>query len=54
MRPDPKQGWGSAGYEVMRSDMDYAAWRAECARTKGKDPTLLGLGYRSRAVIALA
>jgi hypothetical protein len=49
--PDPKQGWGAAGYEVKRTDMDYDEWRALCAQSKGKDPTLLGLGYRSRAVI---
>jgi hypothetical protein len=31
--------------------MDYEAWRGLCARTKGKDPTLVGLGYRSRTII---
>lgn len=51
VRPDARQGWGTAGYEVCRMDMEYAEWRAECARQKGKDPTLLGLGYRSSAVI---
>lgn len=49
--PDYKQGWGTAGYEVQRTDMDYASWRELCSQVKGKDPTLLGLGYRSRAVI---
>jgi hypothetical protein len=39
------------GYEVKRIDMPYDDWRALVARTKGKDPTLLGLGYKSRAVI---
>jgi hypothetical protein len=49
--PDTKQGWGAAGYEVRRTDIDYEEWRARCAKVKGKDPTLLGLGYRSRALI---
>jgi hypothetical protein len=39
------------GYEVKRIDMPYDDWRALVAQTKGKDPTLLGLGYKSRAVI---
>jgi hypothetical protein len=51
VRPDPKQGWGAAGYEVQRTDLAYAQWRALCVRSKGKDPTFVGLGYRSRAVI---
>ena len=49
--PDVRQGWGAAGYEVMRTDLDYSLWRARCVQVKGKDPTLLGLGYRSRALI---
>jgi hypothetical protein len=49
--PDRKAGWSSTGYEVMRTDMDYAEWRGLCALEKGKDPTFVGLGYRSRAVI---
>ncbi|MEN8242524.1 MAG: hypothetical protein ABFS17_11420 [Chloroflexota bacterium] len=51
VRPDLKQGWGAAGYEVMRTDLEYPGWRARCAQVKGKDPSLLGLGYRSRALI---
>jgi hypothetical protein len=51
VEPDRKVGWSSTGYEVMRTDMDYADWRRLCAREKGKDPTFVGLGYRSRAVI---
>jgi hypothetical protein len=51
VEPDRKAGWSSTGYEVVQTDMDYAEWRALCAREKGKDPTFVGLGYRSRAVI---
>lgn len=49
--PDRAAGWGANGYEVKRTDMDYAAWRALCGREKGKDPTLVGLGYQSGAVV---
>lgn len=49
--PDPKAGWGAPGYEVKRVDLDYAEWRGTCAREKGKDPSFVGLGYRSRAII---
>ena len=49
--PDREVAWGADGYEVRRSGMDYAAWRALCAREKGKDPTFVGLGYKSRAII---
>jgi len=49
--PDTLAGWGSTGYEVRRSDMPYREWRRLTARHKGKDPTLVGLGYRSRAII---
>ncbi|MCB2178532.1 hypothetical protein KQH61_03865 [bacterium] len=50
VRPDFKK-WGGKGYEVKRTDMPYKAWRALAAQTKGKDPTLLGVGYTSWAVI---
>jgi hypothetical protein len=49
--PDPKMGWGAGGYEVRRTPGDYESWRALCAQEKGKDPTFLGLGYKSRAII---
>ncbi|MCW5874130.1 MAG: hypothetical protein KIS88_05740 [Anaerolineales bacterium] len=50
--PDRKVSWGADGYEVNNTAVtNYAEWRATCAREKGKDPTLLGLGYKSRAVI---
>lgn len=51
VRPDRQIGWGAEGYELRRTDMDYAQWRALCAREKGKDPSFVGLGYRSRAII---
>lgn len=49
--PDKRAGWGATGYEVKRKDMLYRDWRRLAGRHKGKDPTLVGLGYRSRAVI---
>jgi phage terminase large subunit-like protein len=49
--PDRKVSWGAEGYELNNTHYDYAAWRARCARDKGKDPTLVGLGYKSRAII---
>ncbi len=49
--PDYEIGWGSTGYEVKRIDMSYAAWRSLAAQSKGKDPTFVGVGYRSRAII---
>jgi hypothetical protein len=51
VRPDKEVAWGDNGFEVQRSGGDYDAWRAECAREKGKDPTFVGLGYRSAAII---
>ncbi len=49
--PDRKAGWGAGGYEVVNTDLEYAAWRELCGASKGKDPTLVGLGYKSRAII---
>jgi phage terminase large subunit-like protein len=49
--PDRQAGWGSDGYEVKRDRMDYAVWRTLCAQEKGKDPSFVGLGYKSRAII---
>lgn len=51
VQPDRAAGWGAAGYEVRRTDIEYGAWRALCAAERGKDPTLVGLGYQSRAVV---
>jgi hypothetical protein len=49
--PDRKIGWGHDRYEVKRTDLPYPEWRAICAKEKGKDATLVGLGYQSRAII---
>lgn len=52
--PDKKAGWSMAnGYEVKRDDMDYSAWRQLCAETKGRDPSFIGLGYRSSFIVGL-
>lgn len=51
IEPDKTVGWGAAGYEVMRTDMDYKEWRQLCLNDKGKDPTFLAVGYKSRAII---
>ncbi len=47
--PDEKRGWGAGGYEVMRTDIPYGEWRQINAQRK--DPTLLAVGYKSRAII---
>ena len=47
--PDRQRGWGAGGYEVKREDISYEAWRD--MNSKRKDPTLLGVGYKSRAII---
>jgi hypothetical protein len=49
IKPDRAMGWGAQGYEVMRTDIDYVQWRKMCS--KRKDPTLLGVGYKSHAII---
>jgi hypothetical protein len=51
---DKEGGWSMAnGYEVKRDDMDYALWRQLCAETKGRDPSFIGLGYRSSFIVGL-
>ena len=47
--PDMDKGWGAGGYEVMRKDIPYPEWRK--LNSDRKDPTFLGLGYKSRAII---
>lgn len=47
--PDRDRGWGAGGYEVKRDNMGYSAWRD--ANAKRRDPTLLGVSYKSRAII---
>lgn len=49
--PDKAQGWGANGYEVKRTDISYPEWRRMCAVGKGKDPTFLAVGYKSRTII---
>ena len=51
---DKEGGWSMAnGYEVKRDDMDYNLWRQLCAETKGRDPSFIGLGYRSSFIVGL-
>ena len=47
--PDKERGWGAMGYEVKRTDIEYADWRR--MNSDRKDPTLIGLGYTSGAII---
>jgi predicted phage terminase large subunit-like protein len=47
--PDRERGWGAAGYEVKLGDIPYEHWRDMNASRK--DPTLLGVSYKSRAII---
>ncbi|MHA2264645.1 MAG: hypothetical protein ACXAEN_19810 [Candidatus Thorarchaeota archaeon] len=47
--PDRDRGWGAAGYEVKRNDIPYEQWREMNANRK--DPSLLGVSYKSRAII---
>lgn len=47
--PDRNQGWGANGYHVKRTDMDYDQWNT--MRAGSHDPTFVGLGYKSRAII---
>jgi hypothetical protein len=47
--PDVRKGWGNQGYEVMDRSIDYGEWRR--LNSERKDPSLLGLGYKSRAII---
>lgn len=49
VEPDRERGWGAGGYEVKRNDMEYTAWRE--LNAKRKDPTLVGVGYKSREII---
>ena len=46
--PDKERGWGTAGYWVKRADMPYHEW-ARIANEK--DPSFVGLGYTSNAII---
>ncbi len=46
---DKPMGWSPRGFEVKRTDMDYNEWRR--LNAKRKDPTFIGLGRTSRAII---
>jgi hypothetical protein len=51
---DKEASWSMAiGYEVKRDDMPYTQWRQLCAETKGRDPSFIGLGYRSSFIVGL-
>ncbi len=47
--PDKTKGWSASGYEIMDISMPYEEWRRK--NSARKDPTLLGLGRTSRALI---
>lgn len=47
--PDRDKAWGAGGYEIKRTDMEYADWRE--LNSKRKEPTFVGLGYMSRTII---
>lgn len=47
--PDTAAGWGAGGYEVKRTDLTYPEWRQLNAQRK--DPTFVGVGYKSREII---
>lgn len=47
--PDKETGWGARGYHVRDQGMSKGAWASYTS--KRKDPTLLGVGYRSDAII---
>jgi predicted phage terminase large subunit-like protein len=47
--PDRERGWGAGGYEVKDDSISYPAWREKNAARK--DPSLVGVGYKSREII---
>lgn len=49
--PDKKKGWGDKGYEVMRTDMDYADWRR--MNSKRHDPSFIGVGYTYQFILGM-
>lgn len=53
IEPDRVKGWGAGGYEIKRTDIEYAQFRKECDSPdgKGKDPHLIGVGYESKSII---
>ena len=52
--PDKERGWGDHGYEIKRSDIDYNEWIDMLSGPEGKkDPHLIGVGYKSGAIIGM-
>jgi len=49
VEPDIEMGWGASGYQVKRVDISYGEWRQ--LNSTRKDPSFLGVGYKSRAII---
>jgi len=49
IQPDYAKGWGAGGYEVKDLSVLPDVWAEKNAQRK--DPTLVGLGYSSRAII---
>ena len=49
VEPDRERGWGDKGYEVKRVDIPYSEWRQ--LNSQRKDPTFVGLSYKSSAII---
>lgn len=47
--PDPDKGWGANGYYVKRDDISRGQWTRELSGNK--DPSFVGMGYKSRAII---
>ena len=51
IEPDYKKGWGDKGYEIKRTDMDYADWRR--LTSKRRDPSFVGAGYSFGFVLGM-
>lgn len=48
IQPDKQLGWSGSGYQVVDTRYPYADWRA--ANAGRKDPSLMGIGYRSATI----
>jgi hypothetical protein len=49
--PDKDRGWGANGYCVKRDDIPYSEWVRLLGKKAVKDPTFIGVGYKSSAII---
>ena len=57
--PDLVRGWGANGYHVkmthtdatLQTSLSDGEWEQRAKLGRGKDPTLLAVGYKSRAII---